>query len=160
MPSFDVVSEVDLQEVHNAVDQSNRELATRFDFRGVDASFERVNDQVNLVAEAEIQLDQMVDILRSKLIKRSVDPNVIEEKDIEHRGKQYLKTILIRQGIESDLAKKIVKMVKDKKMKVQAQIQGDQVRITGKKRDDLQKVMAAIKEQEYDMPLQYQNFRD
>lgn len=160
MPSFDVVSEVDWHEVTNAVDQANRELQTRFDFRGVDAKFEKNDKVVRITAEAEIQLDQMVDILRAKLVKRSIDPKVMEIGDQEHIGKLLHKNIQIQEGIESLLAKKIVKMIKDKKMKVQAAIQGEQVRVTGKKRDDLQQVIAMLKEAELDVPLQFNNFRD
>ena len=138
MPSFDVVSEVDFHEVTNAVDQANRELKTRFDFRGVDAKFERTEDVVRVTAEADIQLDQMIDILRAKLVKRSIDPKVMDIGDQEHVGKLLHKNIKIQEGVESLLAKKIVKLIKDKKMKVQAAIQGEKVRVTGKKRDDLQ----------------------
>jgi uncharacterized protein YajQ (UPF0234 family) len=160
MPSFDVVSEVDLQEVNNAVDQANREVGTRFDFRGVEARFERNDDVVKLTAEAEIQLTQMLDILRSKLAKRSIDIGVMEVKDLEHSGKLFHQSVLIKQGIESLMAKKMVKMIKDKKMKVQAAIQGEKIRVTGKKRDDLQNVIAMFKDAELDIPLQYENFRD
>ena len=160
MPSFDVVSEVDLQEVHNAVDQANREISTRFDFRGGDARFERIDDSVKLTAEADIQLDQMLDILRSKLVKRGVDVGVMESQDPEHSGKLYHQMVLIKQGIETVLAKKIVKMIKDKKMKVQAAIQGEKVRVTGKKRDDLQSVMTMLRESDIEIPMQYENFRD
>lgn len=160
MPSFDVVSEVDFHEVTNAVDQANREIKTRFDFRGVDARFERKEDVVRITAEADIQLDQMIDILRAKLVKRSIDPRVMDIGDQEHVGKLLHKNIKIQEGIESLLAKKVVKMIKDKKMKVQAAIQGEKVRITGKKRDDLQRVMSMLKEEEIDTPLQYNNFRD
>ena len=160
MPSFDVVSEVDFHEVTNAVDQANRELKTRFDFRGVDARFERKEDVVRITAEADIQLDQMIDILRAKLVKRSIDPRVMDIGEQEHVGKLLHKNIKIQEGIESLLAKKVVKMIKDKKMKVQAAIQGEKVRITGKKRDDLQRVMSMLKEEEIDTPLQYNNFRD
>lgn len=160
MPSFDVVSEVDFHEVTNAVDQANREIKTRFDFRGVDARFERKEDVVRITAEADIQLDQMIDILRAKLVKRSIDPRVMDIGDQEHVGKLLHKNIKIQEGIESLLAKKVVKMIKDKKMKVQAAIQGEKVRVTGKKRDDLQQVMSMLKEEEIDTPLQYNNFRD
>ena len=160
MPSFDVVSEVDFHEVTNAVDQANREIKTRFDFRGVDAKFERKEDVVRITAEADIQLDQMIDILRAKLVKRSIDPRVMDIGDQEHVGKLLHKNIKIQEGIESLLAKKVVKMIKDKKMKVQAAIQGEKVRVTGKKRDDLQQVMSMLKEEEIDTPLQYNNFRD
>ena len=160
MPSFDVVSEVDFHEVTNAVDQANREIQTRFDFRGVDAKFERKEDVVRITAEADIQLDQMIDILRAKLVKRSIDPRVMDIGDQEHVGKLLHKNIKIQEGIESLLAKKVVKMIKDKKMKVQTAIQGEKVRVTGKKRDDLQRVMSMLKEEEIDTPLQYNNFRD
>lgn len=160
MPSFDVVSEVDFHEVTNAVDQANRELKTRFDFRGVDAKFERKEDVVRVTAEADIQLDQMIDILRAKLVKRSIDPKVMDIGDQEHVGKLLHKNIKIQEGVESLLAKKIVKLIKDKKMKVQAAIQGEKVRVTGKKRDDLQQVMNMLKEEDIETPLQYNNFRD
>ena len=160
MPSFDVVSEVDFHEVTNAVDQANRELKTRFDFRGVDAKFERKEDVVRVTAEADIQLDQMIDILRAKLVKRSIDPKVMDIGDQEHVGKLLHKNIKIQEGVESLLAKKIVKLIKDKKMKVQAAIQGETVRVTGKKRDDLQQVMSMLKEEDIETPLQYNNFRD
>ena len=161
MPSFDAVSEVELHELNNAVDQANRELSTRYDFRGVEASFQRQEATVELTAEADIQLDQMMDILRSKLVARKIDVRVIDLQDVRHRGKLLHQTVVIRQGIETDLARKIVKMIKDKKMKVQAAIQGDKVRVTGKKRDDLQQVMAMLKAaEEIDQPLQFNNFRD
>ena len=160
MPSFDVVSEVDFHEVTNAVDQANRELKTRFDFRGVDAKFERKEDVVRVTAEADIQLDQMIDILRAKLVKRSIDPKVMDIGDQEHVGKLLHKNIKIQEGVESLLAKKIVKLIKDKKMKVQAAIQGEKVRVTGKKRDDLQQVMSMLKEEDIETPLQYNNFRE
>jgi len=160
MPSFDVVSEVDFHEVTNAVDQANRELQTRFDFRGVDAKFERNDDVIRVTAEAEIQLDQMIDILRQKFVKRSIDPKVMDIGDQEHVGKLLHKNIKIQQGVESLLAKKIVKMIKDKKMKVQSAIQGDKVRVTGKKRDDLQQVISMLKEEDLQVPLQFNNFRD
>ena len=160
MPSFDVVSEVDFHEVTNAVDQANRELKTRFDFRGVDAKFELKEDVVRVTAEADIQLDQMIDILRAKLVKRSIDPKVMDIGDQEHVGKLLHKNIKIQEGVESLLAKKIVKLIKDKKMKVQAAIQGEKVRVTGKKRDDLQQVMSMLKEEDIETPLQYNNFRE
>ena len=160
MPSFDAVSEVDMHELQNAVDQATRELSTRFDFRGVEARFEKTDKMVELTAEAEIQLDQMLDILRAKLIKRSIDPRVMDPLDVRPRGKLLHQTVNIRQGIETELARKMVKLVKEQKIKVQAAIQGDQVRVTGKKRDDLQKIMTLFKESEFDQPLQLNNFRD
>ena len=160
MPSFDAVSEVDSQEITNAVDQANRELSTRYDFKGVEASFVRHGSEVALAAQADIQLEQMLDILRSKLVNRSIDVNVMEIQDPRPSGKLIHQTVIIRQGIEAELARKIVKMIKQKKMKVQAAIQGEKVRITGKKRDDLQTVMAMIKESDIDMPIQFNNYRD
>ena len=165
MPSFDVVSEVDLQEVHNAVDQTNREIRTRFDLRGVEARVEREEDQVRLTAEADFQLAQIMDILRDKLVRRGVDVRSLEENDPEASGKLVYQICVVRQGIDQDLARRIVKMIKEQKIKVQAAIQGDQVRVTGKKRDELQKTITMLKEQNKDegginLPLQYQNFRD
>ena len=160
MPSFDIVSEVDLQEVRNAVDQANREIGTRFDFKGVEASFELKDNEITLHAEQEFQLGQMMDILRQKLVKRSVDIASMEIRDPQTSLNATRQSVIIRQGIESDLAKKLVKDIKASKIKVQAQIQGDQVRVTGKKRDDLQQVISLLREADYGLPLQYQNFRD
>ena len=160
MPSFDVVSEVDLHEVTNAVDQANRELQTRFDFRGVDAKFERNDDVIRVTAEAEIQLDQMIDMLRQKFVKRSVDPRVMDIGEQEHIGKLMHRNVRIQQGVEGPLARKIVKMIKDRKMKVQSAIQGEKIRVTGKKRDDLQQVMSLLKDAGIEVPLQFNNFRD
>ena len=161
MPSFDIVSEVDLHEVANALDQANREVGNRFDFKGVDASFELVGkDLIQLKAEAEFQLHQMLDILRGKLVKRGVDTRSISEGAVEISGSTAGMPLSLRQGIESDLARELVKLVKTAKVKVQASIQGDQVRVAGKKRDDLQNVIALVKEAKPDLPLQYVNFRD
>ena len=160
MPSFDVVSEVDWHEVTNAVDQASRELQTRFDFRGVEAKFVKQDEVVRITAEAEIQLDQMIDILNAKMVKRAIDPKVMDIGEQEHVGKLLHKNIRIQQGVESLLAKKIVKMIKEKKLKVQAASQGNKVRVTGKKRDDLQQVIAMLREEEFEVPLQYNNFRD
>ena len=160
MPSFDVVSEFDAHEASNAVDQANRELQTRFDFRGVEAKFELNDEVIRVTAEADIQLDQMLDILSAKMVKRSIDPKVMDVGEQEHVGKLLHKNVRVQQGIESLLAKKMVKMIKEQKLKVQAAIQGEKIRVTGKKRDDLQKVMAFLKESELDIPLQYNNFRD
>ncbi len=160
MPSFDVVSEVDLQEVHNAVDQANREIGTRFDFKGVDAKIVRNGAEIEMTADAEFQLTQMLDILQDKMAKRSVDIRSLEIRDHVPRGKKVHQTVIVQQGIESDLARKIVKMIKDKKMKVQAAIQGEKVRVTGKKRDDLQEVITMLRASDLERPLQYENFRD
>mgnify|MGYP001417350409 CR=1 FL=1 len=160
MPSFDVVSEVDWHEITNAIDQANRELQTRFDFRGVEAKFEKLEQSVRVTAEADIQLDQMIDILRAKMVKRLIDPKVMDIGDQEHVGKLLHKNVQIQEGLESLFAKRVVKLIKEKKLKVQAAIQGDKIRVTGKKRDDLQQVMATLKEEDFDVPLQYNNFRD
>ena len=160
MPSFDIVSEVDLQEVRNAVDQANRVIDTRFDFKGVSARFEHNENEIKLEAEQEFQLQQMLDILREKLAKRGVDVKALDVKEPQTSLNAARQQVLVQQGIESDVAKKIVKEIKNAKLKVQAQIQGDQVRVTGKKRDDLQKVIAMLKEKEYGLPLQFKNFRD
>lgn len=160
MPSYDVVSEIDMHELTNAVDQANRELTTRFDFRGVDAKFELKDGAITSTADAEFQLNQMEDILRSKMVKRGVDTGSLEIKDPEGAGKQVRQTILVRQGLESEHTRKIVKLIKDSKIKVQAAIQGEKVRVTGKKRDDLQQTMALLRENEIGMPLQFNNFRD
>ena len=160
MPSFDIVSEVDQHEVSNAVDQSNREVATRFDFKGSGAEYELKESVITLVAENEFQLQQMRDILQPRLAKRGIDLLCIKVDPPQVAGRQAKQTITLRQGIETPLAKQIVKLIKDSKMKVQAAIQGDQVRITGKKRDDLQEAMALLRTSEREMPLQFTNFRD
>ena len=160
MPSFDVVSEVDSQEVTNALDQANRELSTRFDFRGVVATFERADDIITMSADADIQLQQMLDILQNKLHKRGIDISCLEVADSTKLGKQVKQKVTIKQGLDSDTSRKIVKLIKAKKLKVQAAIQGDKVRITGKKRDDLQGAIAALKEEKLELPLQFDNFID
>ena len=160
MPSFDIVSEIDLVEVRNAVDNANRELTTRFDFRGVEASFELKENIVTMAADNDFQLRQMLDILRGTCVKRKVDTAAFDVKDVQHIGKIYKQAISFKQGIEQATAKKIIKLIKDAKIKVQASIQGEQVRVTGKKRDDLQQVMALARSAELDQPLQFTNFRD
>ena len=160
MPSFDVVSQVDLQEVRNAVDQANREVGTRFDFKGTDATFEQSGEEITLRAQQEFQLQQMMDILRQKLVKRTVDIDCMDVRDPEVSLHQARQRVIIRQGIDADTGKRIAKRVKESKIKVQTQIQGDQLRITGKKRDDLQEVIALLREADVGIPLQYTNFRD
>lgn len=160
MPSFDVVSEVDHHEVSNAVDQANREVATRFDLKGSGARFELNQDTVALEAQAEFQLQQMRDILYGKLSKRGVDLRCLDEQEPEIQAKTARQVIGIQQGIDSGDAKKMVKLIKEAKMKVQTSIQGDQLRVTGKKRDDLQAVIALLREAELELPLQFKNFRD
>ncbi|OUS24388.1 YajQ family cyclic di-GMP-binding protein [Gammaproteobacteria bacterium 45_16_T64] len=160
MPSFDVVSELDLHEVSNAVDQATREVSTRFDFKGTKARFELNESVVTLYAEAEFQLQQLMDILEGKLIKRGVDIACMEKSDPDVNVSEARQTATLRQGLESLQAKQLVKMIKEAKLKVQAAIQGEKVRITGKKRDDLQAAIAVLKDAEFEMPLQYNNFRD
>lgn len=160
MPSFDVVSEVDMHELSNAVDQANREISTRFDFKGTDAHIEHVETVLTLHAINEFQTRQMMDILRVKLGKRGVDLGCLELGKVEVSGAKTHQKITVRQGIDTELGKKIVKLIKDSKLKTQASIQGEQVRITGKKRDDLQEVMALLRKTELGLPLQYNNFRD
>lgn len=160
MPSFDVVSEVNMHEVDNAVDQANREVGTRFDFKDSNARYERVEEQINLSAQSEFQLQQMLDIIRTKLAKRGVDTGCLEIKDVEISGREARQKIILRQGINAELGKRISKLVKDSKIKVQASIQGDKVRINGKKRDDLQEVISMLRSTEFELPLQFNNFRD
>jgi len=160
MPSFDVVSEIDKHEVANAVDQASREVGTRFDFKGSKAEFHQEDNIVTLISESEFQLQQMLDILNAKLIKRGIDISCIELGKVEQAGKEARQKVTLRQGIDSDLARKIVKQIKDAKLKVQTSIQGDQVRVSGKKRDDLQTAIAHLRQAELDLPLQFSNFRD
>jgi uncharacterized protein YajQ (UPF0234 family) len=160
MPSFDVVSEVDFHEVTNAVDQAKRELSTRFDFRGVEATFERSDDTITMSADAEIQLQQMLDILQNKLHRRGIDIACLDIADSEKLGKQVKQKVTIRQGLDKDTSRKIVKLIKEKKLKVQSAVQGEKVRVTGKKRDDLQQVISFLKSADIEMPLQFDNFRD
>ena len=161
MPTFDIVSEVDKHELTNAVDQANREVDNRFDFRGTDASIEQSDKVLTLNANSDFQLDQLLDILRVKLIKRKIEVSCLEVKDSIGNGKMRKQEVIIREGVDKDLSRKIVKLVKESKLKVQSAIQGESVRITGKKRDDLQAVMALLEGNDsLEMPLQYNNFRD
>ena len=160
MPSFDIVSEVDLHELSNAVDQANREVSTRFDFKGSDSNFTVSESNVVLESGTEFQLQQMMDILHNKMVKRGVDIGCLETSEPEISGKKAKQTVIVKQGIDKELAKKIVKLIKDSKIKVQSSIQGDQVRVTGKKRDELQEVIAMLREAKIEIPLQYTNFRD
>ena len=160
MPSFDVVSEVDLQEVRNAVDQASREISTRFDFKGVKASFELAGVEIRLLAEQEFQLQQMMDILRQKLVKRKVDIGSLDAAQPVISLNAARQTVTVRQGIDADTARALVKALKTSKLKVQAQIQGQQLRVSGKQRDDLQGAIALMREGDWDLPLQFTNFRD
>ena len=160
MPSFDVVSEVDLHQLTNAVDQAARIVKNRFDFKGIDASFEREERTVVVTAEAEFQVVQMEDMLRSALIKCDIDPAAMDSGEPVTSGKQVRTTVVLRHGLDSGQCKAVVKQIKDAKLKVQAQIQGEQVRVTGKKRDDLQQAIALLRGAEIGLPLQFTNFRD
>ena len=160
MPSFDIVSEVDIHELNNAVDQANREVANRFDFKGVDAEFSLTDSVITVSAEVDFQIKQMLDILKGKLVKRGIDVACLKEGEISVSGQRATLPVTVQQGIESDLARKIVKLVKDTKFKVQTAIQGEKLRVTGKKRDDLQQVIALLKDANLGIPLQYNNFRD
>ncbi|MEE4376429.1 MAG: YajQ family cyclic di-GMP-binding protein [Candidatus Competibacteraceae bacterium] len=160
MPSFDVVSEVNAHELSNAVDQTNREVANRYDFKGADARVEQTENTLTLHAESEFQIQQMTDILYQKLAKRGIDLGTLKAGTLEASGKTAHQPFTVREGIDTDLGRKMVKLIKNSKLKVQAAIQGDQVRITGKKRDDLQAAIALLKEADLDLPLQFSNFRD
>lgn len=161
MPSFDVVSRVDLQEVRNAVDQANREVMTRFDFKGTDSTVRLVDEEIVVESATEQRLEAAIDVLKTKLVKRSVSLKSISGgQPHQVGGGRSRAEFSLNQGIAQDAARELVKMIKDRKMKVQAAIQGDTVRVTGKKRDDLQAVIALFKEADYRLPLQYVNFRD
>ena len=160
MPSFDVVSEIDHHELTNAVDQANREVSTRFDFKGTGSHFELDGTRIAMNTQSEFQLDQMYDILCNKLVKRGIDIAWLERGDPDVQLKTAKQAVTAREGIETAEAKKMIKLIKDHKMKVQAAIQGEQLRVTGKKRDDLQAVIALLREQRYNVPLQFKNFRD
>ncbi len=160
MPSFDIVSEVDMHELTNAVDQSNREISNRFDFKGTDSRVERQEAVLTLLAPAEFQVKQVMDILVQKLSKRGIDVGALDEGAIEVAVHQAKQLVTVKQGIDAALARKIVKLIKDSKAKVQAAIQGEKVRVTGKKRDDLQGVMSMLREAKLEQPVQFDNFRD
>ena len=160
MPSFDIVSEVDMHEVTNAVDQTNREISNRFDFKGTSAKVEQTDTGLVLESENDFQIRQMLDILHKKISKRGIDVAALSAGDIVTSLNKATMAITIRQGIDQDSAKKIVKLIKGTKLKVQGSIQGDKVRVNGKKRDDLQETISMLKESGMDLPLQYINFRD
>ena len=160
MPSFDVVSEVDHHELSNALDQANREIGTRYDFKGSNARIEQTGNQLTLEAESEFQVKQMVPILKEKMSKRGIDVDCLEFGEIVEMNKRARQPVTVREGLDKDLASKMVKLIKDSKLKVQAAIQGEQLRVTGKKRDDLQQVMQNLREAGLGIPLQFNNFRD
>jgi len=160
MPSFDVVSEVDMHEATNAVDQANREVTTRFDFKDTGARFELRESEIQLSAQVDFQLQQMQDILRTKLAKRKIDTACLDAQEPVMSGQSAKQTIIIRQGLDAALARRIVKLIKESKMKLQSSIQGDKVRVSGKKRDDLQQAITLLGDAEIELPLQFENFRD
>jgi uncharacterized protein YajQ (UPF0234 family) len=163
MPSFDIVSEVELPEVRNAVENASREISTRFDFRNVSATIElnEKNETIKISSESDFQVKQLVDILREKLLKRGIEGAAIEvPEEIVHSGKSWTVEAKLKKGIESDIAKKLVKLIKDSKLKVQTQIQGEELRVTGKSRDDLQGAMALVRGGNLGQPFQFKNFRD
>jgi len=160
MPSFDIVSEVDKHELTNAVDQANKELSNRFDFKGVDAKFALEDGRIQQSAPSEFQLQQMSEILRGRLTARKIDPRCLEFGEILSNVSGARQQIVIKQGIERDLAKKIQSLIKDAKLKVDSQINADKLRVTGKKRDDLQAVMQLLRGQTLERPLQFDNLRD
>ena len=160
MPSFDVVSEFDSHEASNAVDQANREVDTRFDFKGTGSKYVLEGNLITMKSQTDFQLQQMLDILRQKLAKRGIDIACMKEEEPEIAGSEARQKIVLRQGIDADLARSLVKKIKASKIKVQAAIQGEKLRVSGKKRDDLQAVIALLKEADVGLPLQYENFRD
>ena len=160
MPSFDIVSEVDMHELTNAVNNANRAISQRFDFKGTETGVKQSKEEITLYSESEFQVQQVLDIMHKEMIRRKVDIKSLEEGELKPNGKLIEQKMTIRQGIDKDTARKIVKLIKEEKLKVQSAIQGDQVRVTGKKRDDLQAVMAMLKQQELPVALQYTNFRD
>ena len=160
MPSFDIVSEIDQQELTNAVDQANREISNRFDFKGTDSKIELIENGLIIISSSEFQVKQIHDVLETKIVKRKIDVRCLKYGDIIENNKEEQQIVEIKKGVDAELDRKIVKMIKSSKLKVQAAVQGDQVRLTGKKRDDLQQTIAAIKEEKFGTPLQYINFRD
>ena len=160
MPSFDIVSEVDHHELQNALDQANREIGTRYDFKGSDARIEWSSPNLLLHAQVEFQIQQMIPILKDKMSRRGIDVDCLEFGDVVEMNKRARQPVKVREGLDQDIARKMVKRVKESKLKVQAAIQGEQLRITGKKRDDLQQVMQLLRNAGFGIPLQFNNFRD
>jgi cyclic-di-GMP-binding protein len=160
MPSFDIVSEVDPHELTNAVDQANREVTNRFDFKGSNARVEQVKQELVLIAETKFQVNQIRDILLTKMAKRGIDIGCLDSGEVAVKGSEARQILTVRQGIDQELARKIIKLVKGSKLKVQATVQGEQVRISGKKRDDLQTVIHSLRQTNLGLPLQFVNFRE
>jgi len=161
MPSFDIVSEIDKHELTNSVDQANREIGNRFDFKGSNSRIETAEHVLTLIAPAEFQVKQILDILENKLSRRGIDVRCLDKGEIQESLNEARQAVTVREGIDKELARQLVKKVKDSKLKVQAAIQGDQLRVTGKKRDDLQQMIATLKQDKgINVPLQFTNFRD
>lgn len=160
MPTFDTVSEVDHHELSNAIDQANREIGTRYDFKGSDSKIEQTANELTLISESEFQIKQMAPILKEKMAKRGIDVSCLEFADIIEMNKKAKQQVTVKEGLDKDIARKIVKLIKESKIKVQAAIQDEQVRVTGKKRDELQQVMQLLREANLGIPLQFNNFRD
>lgn len=160
MPSFDVVSEIEQHELSNAIDQANREINNRFDFKGTNSKIEMIDNTLTIISASEFQVKQIHDILETKIVKRGIDVRCLDYADILENNNEARQLVNIKKGVDKELARKIVKMIKSSKLKTQAAIQGDQVRITGKKRDDLQATIAELKQAKFEIPLQYINFRD
>jgi uncharacterized protein YajQ (UPF0234 family) len=160
MPSFDIVSDINEHEVANAIDQANREVGTRFDFKGTDAQYEQKEYVITLTAQVDFQLKQMMDILKMRLTKRGIDVACMKIDEPIFKGQTAKQVATLRQGIDTELGKKLQRLIKDSKLKVQAALQDKQVRVTGKSRDDLQEAMALIRASKLDLPMQFTNFRD
>lgn len=160
MPSFDVVSEVDQHELANAIDQAHREISNRFDFKGTSAKVELADKRIVLEADSDFQVQQMHPVLYNKLVARGIDIACLDPGKVERSGKGVKQGLDVRQGVDKETAKKAIGLLKESKLKVQAQIQGEQLRVNGKKRDDLQAAMKVLKDAELGLPLQFQNFRD
>jgi len=160
MPTFDIISEFDNHEAKNAIVQANKEVTTRFDFKGSNSIFELTDDKIVMISESTFQLQQMFSVVCTKLSRRGIDVACMDVGDAKGSGKMMRQEIILKQGLDSTVAKKIVKLIKDKKLKVQSAIQGDKVRVTGKKRDDLQEVIQMLRDEKLETPLQYDNFRD
>ena len=160
MPSFDVVSEIDFHELTNAVDQASRELGQRFDFKGVEAAFELVEATVTMTAPSDFQLKQMLEILKLRVAKRGIDVACLDVEDPEVNLARATQQVVLKHGIDAETGKKVSRLIKDSRLKVQAQIQGDKVRVVGKKRDDLQDAIALLRKSDLGIPLQFNNFRD
>jgi uncharacterized protein YajQ (UPF0234 family) len=160
MPTFDAVSEVDHHELSNAIDQANKEIGTRYDFKGSDSKIEQTANELTLISESEFQIKQMAPILREKMAKRGIDVSCLDFADIIEMNKKAKQQVTVKEGLDKDIARKIVKLIKESKIKVQVAIQDEQVRVTGKKRDELQQVMQLLREANLGIPLQFNNFRD